>query len=378
MNTMRLFSVLPYLLTALLSGCLAVDESRYKLFEQPDGGDDTADLVEACGDDATPLAGQLRDIIIDTTDSNNSTSSCGGSGTPGNDVFIALDVTAGEYWHFHLSVDPEDADPTARNPLIYVIPESSCGTASCGLFSNRCSDSPGDEHFAFVAPTSGIYYVGIDDGNAGGGRYRLQALRPVCGNALATGGSNEHGEACDDGSHCANGLACDPQASENVCIGIGDGQCRARSGDGCDDKCRLELTVSGATETGANDNIIEASLMTQNPFVIGGGIGGTFDCYPDVYAVRVTQGQSVSVSALQAPEQGVNPELPCSVGTNTPFSFRLTNNNGSVSFQSSNDVNGCPSVVRNDLDAGEYFITIDAEPGTDPEATYWMKVEVTN
>ncbi len=378
---MRTNFLLPLVLLSL-SGCLAVDESRYKIFEDPDGGSGGVDLVESCGADAVPLADQLRDIIIDTNGADNSTSTCSGSGTPGNDLFIALDVVAGEYWHFHLAVDPSEPNPTGRNPLLYVIPEASCGTASCGLFSNRCSASMGDEHFAFIAPTTGIYYVGIDDGNAGGGRYRLQALRPVCGNALMTGGSNEHGEACDDGSHCEDGTACDPNAAENPCVGIGDGQCAPRSGDGCDDECRTELDTSGANEIGNNDNIIEASMMLtdlpgQNPFVVGGGIGGAFDCYPDVYAVRVTDGQTITVSALQAPE-GVNPEVACSMTTNTPFTFRLQDESGSVSFQSSDDGNGCPSLVRNNLDAGEYFVTIDAVPGTDAEAQYWLKVEVSN
>ncbi len=56
--------------------------------------------------------------------------------------------------------------------------------------------------------------------------------RAVCGDSLIVGL-----EQCDDGHKCSDGSAC---ASAVDCTGKGDGQCRGRSGDGCDDNCQFE------------------------------------------------------------------------------------------------------------------------------------------
>ena len=56
----------------------------------------------------------------------------------------------------------------------------------------------------------------------------------VCGNGTA---ETDLGEDCDDGRMCANAAAC---VSNIDCAGIGDGQCRPRSGDGCSQICLNE------------------------------------------------------------------------------------------------------------------------------------------
>ncbi len=349
-------------------GCLAVDASGYEIFEPPDGGGTEVQFADSCFDDDVPaIPGPMTQIPIDTRSANASFApSCNGSAAAaGHEIFIPLEVTAGEYWHFHLA--STDAPADGRNPALYVVSDA-CNPLECANFSNRCPGN-GEEHFAFIAPSTGRFYLGIDDTASGGGTYVLNALRPECGD-----GTKDHGEACDDGMHCDDGDVCDASTP------CDDGStCAKRSGDGCDTSCRTELSVSGATEAPNNDNPIEASLLRTdlaNPFIVNGSIGGTSDCYPDVHVVRVLQNQRVSVSALQSFNPGTGVETACSGVTNTPFTFHLASAGGSLSFNSSDDGSGCPSVTTPALTAGEYFITLEAEPNTNTLAPYWMRVEI--
>jgi hypothetical protein len=323
------------------------------------------------------LAEQTRDIHIDTTDAaNNTTSTCSSSSTVGNDLFIAFDVTEGEYWHFHLAADFDYPSSAELNPSLYLL-TNACDPRNCEFFSNRCTGT-GDEHFAFVASTTGRYYLGIDDNTLGGGHYVLQALRPTCGD-----GTKEHGESCDDGMHCEDGTQC-TATDASVCEGIGDGQCAPRSHDGCDRDCRQELSSSGGGEADPNDNLVEANVLRtdlpgMNPFVVNGAVGGPSDCYPDVFAVFVEEGQRVNVSVLQSYSAGTMVEVPCTDLTSAPVSFKFTSNDpddSSSTYVSSEDADGCPSLSTGALDAGEYFITLDADAGLASPASYFLKVEI--
>ncbi|MDD4994945.1 MAG: IPT/TIG domain-containing protein [Patescibacteria group bacterium] len=69
----------------------------------------------------------------------------------------------------------------------------------------------------------------------------------VCGNGTA---ERELGEDCDNGKICADmRTTC---RSNLECAGIGDSQCRPRSGDGCSDKCLNEGTYPCSDPTVAN------------------------------------------------------------------------------------------------------------------------------
>ena len=370
---MRLRAFTWFIFTALLlQGCLAVDEGFYQGLEP---GSTDVTFYEDCRSlpsDVIALAGETRDIRIDTTSAvNNLSSMC--SSTGGNDLFIALDVTAGEYWHFHLTTDNEFSSSADLNPALYLLTDA-CDDRNCEYFSNRCAGT-GDEHFAFVASTTGRYYLGIDDANAGGGHYKLQALRPVCGN-----GTRDHGESCDDGSHCADGTPCTTD-DPSVCAGIGDGQCAPRSDDGCDRDCRQELSASGGSERDPNDNLVEANVLRtdlpeQNPFVINGDVGGPSDCYPDVFAVFVEQGERVDVSVLESYSAGTKIGVPCNgLTTYAPLSITLRSNDPNDTPVPM-EIDGCPFVSTGPLDAGESFITVDADPGLATPAPYIVKVEV--
>jgi hypothetical protein len=357
----------------LLPGCLAVDDGFYQGLAP---GETDVPLSEECGDtSAVALADETRDIHIDTTQAvNNSTSTCSSSSTVGNDLFIAFDVTEGEYWHFHLATDNDFPTSANLNPSLYLLTDA-CDPRNCDFFSNRCTGT-GDEHFAFVASETGRYYLGIDDVNTGGGHYLLQALRPTCGN-----GTKEHGESCDDGSHCEDGTACTTD-DPSVCAGIGDEQCTPRSHDGCDRDCRQELSSSGGSEGDPNDNLVEANVLRtdlQNPFVVNGAVGGPSDCYPDVFAIFVEENQRINVTVLQSYSAGTMVEVPCTNLTSAPLSFVLTSsdpNDAVHRYVSSEDVDGCPSLSTGSLDAGEYFITLDADAGLATPAPYFLKFEV--
>src|SRR5690606_10315396 len=100
----------------------------------------------------------------------------------------------------------------------------SCNPNACEAISDACAGNR-DEHFAFIPNSDGRWYIGIDDTNPGGGKYVLDAIRPVCGDGVP-----DHGESCD-------------------------GQ------EGCGPDCRWILNSSAVNERLPNDNIIEANTV---------------------------------------------------------------------------------------------------------------------
>jgi hypothetical protein len=233
-----------------VAGCSLADASRYQaLPEGPvDGGTMDADgatpdpdagvdagppdqlAVDGCGDDDVYVITDSEEgIVVDTrpfaSDVNSLPGSCGVS-APGPDAFFAVDVQAGEYWHFHLAVSPTDPDRPNRDPILYLL-NASCAETQCSreLFANYC-DSAGDEHFGFQFNESGRWYIGIDDGNPSGGLYTLGAYRPTCNGTAPA----EHGESCD-------------------------------GEEGCTEDCRRVIDEDSVTESGFSFNVQEANLI---------------------------------------------------------------------------------------------------------------------
>jgi cysteine-rich repeat protein len=64
--------------------------------------------------------------------------------------------------------------------------------------------------------------------------YQLHASDLVCGNNNLDTGSSEE---CDNGLNCSDGTSC---TSDTECVAIGDGLCALRNGDGCDILCKRE------------------------------------------------------------------------------------------------------------------------------------------
>jgi len=355
---MRAVSIhLPILVLALsVPGCLVVDSGPLdRARERADGGvpDDvpevndvpTADAgpggVETCGDLTAPLLVGTGIFNVDTRTMANDFAIMGTS-MPGNDAFFQFSGVSGEFWHFHLAgVSPD------RNPILYVVQASGgiCSSAATAV-RNACSMSDGDEHFAFRPPTSGTFFLGIDDGNPGGGVYRLQVIRPVCGNGL-----QEHGEPCDgdDGAD-----------------------------DTCTEDCHIRLSdISGTGQTTVppgrhNDTAIEAMVIDLEGGVLD--INGTIlpgDCYPDVFSIAVAAGQTVSVTARNSSTMAA-----CAAASEATYSLELQNATG-IRIAGGVDASGCPVINQVLAAAGVYYVRLDSTgDGTRP-VNYTLQVQVT-
>lgn len=333
-----------------LTGCVIV--SSQHLDELRDGGP-RADGEVVEGDAGGPefddickpphqtprrlLTETTRNIDIDTSGYENDNSSSCMATTPGKDVFIGIDVTAGAVWHFHLAAITPD-----RNPMLYLTEASRCDSRTCSFVSTSCSGGD-DEHFAFEANADGRWYIGIDDGVAGGGRYRLEAYRLVCGDDVET-----HGEGCDDGNQL--------------------------DGDGCDRKCRVELSELRQAEFEPNDNRIEANavrLPQSNELEITGNIGGRGACtYADVFAINVPEQGDLEIDALN------DDSTPCESGSTTMFDLVLENGRGETVIAGMRDGNGCSILHRANLGSGEYFVRVQVPTETDVPQPYRLRFRV--
>lgn len=329
-----------------LSGCFIVDDNLFNSLpgDGQDLGMSTMDtgpvdmgveqnLVDLCGDpnaDFLVLSGTLPELVLDTRELSNRSTDCGSLDTPGNDGFIAVDVQAGEYWHFHLVSDPRVTQD--RDPVLYVLQDTGGGCSrSCGFNSDMCEGTTGDEHFAFEPDQDGRWYIGIDDRMPGGGVYILNVFRPVCGDDLA-----QHGESCDDTS--------DPL---------------------CDRNCRHVLNDTSSTEQLPNDNSQEANFLdfpASNVLTVSGALGGNNCIYPDVYAFNVPAGGArVNVRALDEALQ------PCTAATLTPFRFAIFNGQGDqVAAPTVDATFNCAILEDIDLAEGAYDLFVQHAPPMEP------------
>ncbi len=345
-----------------LTACSLADPSLYERLGGSDGGVDVGadgtvvdvgtdafveqEAVDQCaGDGIRVLSGTTEDIRIDTRTLNNtigSLPSCGVS-TPSPDGFIAVDVQEAEYWHFHLRVDTaNDPDPTARNPVLYLL-NSSCAPTMCSreLLSNFC-DAQQDEHFAFTFTNAGMWYLGVDDTNGDGGVYLLDAIKPVCGDD-----EPEHGEACD-------------------------GQ------DGCHEDCMWLIDEDNVRERGFNFNQDEANLVQlppSNELTAFGDIGGFEGCtYPDVFAIDVGAGQTLEVLSRTSTGDAC-------VGAGSPeFTLTLRSAGGST-LQEGPVTDGCANLGRTFTDAGRFFVIVqDNRPDSerDRPLSYGLLFRITS
>ncbi|HJL15513.1 MAG TPA: hypothetical protein RMH99_07660 [Sandaracinaceae bacterium LLY-WYZ-13_1] len=317
----------------LATGCLIVNEDRLDDAVREAGVDAPPEvmdagqmeegipLVDTCGDaEAFELFDSTSSTMrVDTTGTSNQIVSCGSRGAPGNDGFIAVDVRGGDLWHFHVIPDPTVAGQE-RDPFLYLL-DSTCRNTSCNHFSDACV-GPGDEHFAFVAPADGTWYLGIDDRNEGGGVYQLGAYKLNCGDNMAV-----HGEACDGTANCSR-------------------------------DCREILGVDRPSEQLPNDNEIEANfieLPADRMIEITGSIGGDLCTYPDVYSFENVQEASTLTVEVRKSDGTVcdNPSL-------TPFDLVLRNPDGDeVAGGQTNASTGCAELVAPDLPAQTFFLYVE-------------------
>lgn len=299
----------------------------------PDAGAPTVVLADFCTDTVPmleiPDGTSLARYEFDTTSLSNDLGAigCTGRSQPGDDGFFAVRMRSGERWHFHV----RHRDPMS-DPSIYVL--STCDERTCTAESGLdVCRTAADEHMSFVAPSTGTFFVGLDNGTTGGFAATVEIIRPTCGNT-----QREHSETCDDGD--------------------------VESGDGCDSQCRAEL-ASGASEIEVNDDWFSANVLSVVPgstFTLSGAIGSV--CEIDTFAIDVSDGGSVRASVLSG--AGVS----CS-GAVPDMELQLLAPNGLLVRGSGmpRDGNLCPSITDADgfatgLAAGRYYVrvySLDAE-----------------
>lgn len=337
-------------LSGFTTGCFVVDTGHLEgLGQDDDAGistdaDTTTDsgtgdqLNDACG-------GNIADYVVlrtstpsqlafSTRSLSNRVSSCGSRSAPGNDGFVAIEVQAGDQWHFHVIPDPSVAGQD-RDPFLYLL-DSTCRNTACEHASDACVGA-GDEHFAFVAPRNGTWYLGIDDRNEGGGDYLLGAYRLFCGD-----GEPEHGEACDGGGTCNT-------------------------------ECREVLNVGRASEQLPNDNEIEANFLefpASNALTVSGILGGDACTYPDVYNFAVANDGTNLVMEILKSDGSV-----CDSGSLTPFDIVLRNSAGEIrAGMQTNASTGCAELRVADVTAASYFVYLEHDEPLDRPVSYSLRI----
>ncbi len=353
------FRTVVSILSALLftPGCLVVDSGPLDRLRA--AGDASVDVPSApedapadggTGGPSDRCADETAELLTGTSIHEIDTTTFGadfdlmGEPTDGNDAFFRFNGTSGQFWHFHLaSLSP------GRNPVLYVV-RSSGGICMSSTMSvrNACTTTDGDEHFAFVVPATAEYFLGIDDSNTGGGRYRLQVIRPVCGDGL-----QEHGESCDGG----------PTGS-----------------DVCDTSCRILLSdLDGTGQTSVpigrhNDTSAEAMVVVLDDADPTLDINGTIppgDCYPDVFSLDVAANTRVSVTARNS-----TTGVACAAAADATYSLELKNA-ADTRIAGGVDGMGCPVVNQMLTNEGRYFIWLtNTGDGTRP-LSYTLRFERT-
>lgn len=319
-------------------GCFIVDDAALNaLVETPDVDAGTAATSEACGGSGgiSIMAGNYsvaNGNAIDTRNAANDVDPlC--SSAPGPDVFVQFDANAGQYWHFHVHANnPPPADggaPQISDPvlLLYPLIGGVCDTSNCTYISNKCPAGI-DEHFGLEIPTQGAWAFGIDSANAFGSRYDVTVFRPTCANNI-----QEHGEACDDGNLTPD--------------------------DGCDEKCRLEFSITNVREGEPNDDRFWANHVLATvantmltPFEM---TGAHTPCDTDTYMVRLAVGEQLIVhlassTGIRYTPADIRTSFAVHTATGSPLGYAADGNG---------DVMLTTPIVSASTD---YFITVGPPP----------------
>jgi cysteine-rich repeat protein len=206
-----------------------------------------------------------------------------------------------------------------------------------------------DEHLSFIAPSAGKFMVGIDQRISGGGKFDVLAVHPICGDSVV-----DHSESCDDGN--------------------------TTPGDGCDDKCRVELSPSKLAETEPNDdftgaNIVKIDGTTTPSLTVHGRLGGR--CDYDTYGINVPMGASIKATLLD----GLGNACPAT----TPImslSLVLPDGHQKAGVVSGGDGAGCPAIgtseafAQNIQTPGLYFVRVSTNKDEATAFDYSLKLEL--
>jgi cysteine-rich repeat protein len=246
-----------------LAGCNEFDP---RLYEQVELAATASASSDTCVEATVPLIASspdARQIDLAPMDDSWQVANCAEGRAAGNDGFFAVDMEQGQKFHFHVTaLDLID-------PVLYVV--DTCDERVCQPLNSASSCANDKEHLSFLAPRAGRYFVGVDSAEPGGGRVELLAISPVCGD-----GEKQHSEACDDG---------------NV---VG--------GDGCDARCRLELSGTQALAQEPNDDVPGANVFAVAAVPAALGVRGVLEspCDPEVFTFTVPSAAQVTVRMLNA------------------------------------------------------------------------------
>jgi cysteine-rich repeat protein len=334
MDPRRATRLLAFAALALpLAACSVFDADLYKNAADMGGGDmggkpvPELALADRCISDVPMLTTSPQEFVVDTTnlaDDFSDVSSCTNHESRGNDGFFAISTLAGQRWHFHVHPLTPGTDLA-----LYVVP--TCDDRGCT--SANSEDECGadrDEHLSFIAPSAGKFMIGVDSRNPGGGKFDVLAVRPVCGDS-----EQNHSESCDDGNTV--------------------------SGDGCDGKCRAELSATRLTEVEPNDDFTGANVVMLDgvtpSLTVHGRLGGRCDF--DTYAVAVPKGGTVEAKLLDASGNACAATTPA-----MSLTFLMPDGHLKAGQVSGNDGAGCPSIgaqqtfAANLQTAGTYYVRV--------------------
>ncbi|MEM9190883.1 MAG: hypothetical protein AAGF12_16985 [Myxococcota bacterium] len=236
----------------------------------------------------------------------------------GPDGFFALDLGAGERWHFVAEPKSPDADVQ-----LYVL--SSCDDRSCLCGSDLCTEGLA-ERMNFVAKRPGRYLVGLEAGEAT--EVQLRAFPVICGN-----GAQEPGEGCDDGNNVI--------------------------GDGCDDGCRIELPPEGGIEAEPNDDLFEANVIDApgSTIELRGSLRGS--CDVDRFELVIPEGASITgyvTDPLDQPCVGDTAPVSVAILDPAPGGFTQRGNPGPNSGVCPSFDAGAPGITA--MPAGRYQVVV--------------------
>jgi cysteine-rich repeat protein len=321
-----------------------------------DGGSEEVELhlVDSCGDkDMYMLHDTHPPIEVSTIGFADDISSNGCfASVPGPEGWMAIDMVAGDRWHFHVAPQNKVGQGQAvQNPALYM--RTDCGDnrgCNAGTSLNLCGNGQ-DEHFTFEATSNARWLFALDDINAAAGTYLLTVAKPICGNAI-----KEHNEACEDSN--------------------------TDNGDGCSADCRVELRSDNLTHSEFNDDWTTANLLSVldvgKPQSVLGSIGGLCDL--DMYGFNVPSDNTtltVTVGPANGPAGGNDCSLNAADATPiTGLSLLDSNGRDELMMQGSNDPLVCPTLTMPGLAAGLYYIRVAGDE-TKKTFSYKMTVKLT-
>lgn len=302
-----------------LAGCNEFDP---RLYEQVELAASARASSDSCVEATVPLITSSPDVAqvdLASMDDSWQVANCAQGRAAGNDGFFAVDMEQGQKFHFHVNaLDLID-------PVLYVV--DSCDERVCQPLNSASSCASDKEHLSFLAPRTGRYFVGVDSTDPGGGRVELLAISPVCGDL-----EKQHSESCDDGN--------------------------LEGGDGCDERCRLEIPRSQSLAQEPNDDLPGANVLNIGALPTAFSVRGVLEgpCDPEVFTFTVPSAAHATVRLLNAagtPCAGLHPELA--------VDLQLLEGLVSVAQGQPSPDNECPSLPAHPL-----------QPATDSAQPAWL------